>query len=68
MVDLHVREDSRAIVRDVDVSVGRDEDLVEASRAERRLDDVGDGAGGENVALCVSVCCSRSAATVNARG
>lgn len=53
MVDLHVREDSRAIVRDVDVSVGRDEDLVEASRAERRLDDVGDGAGGEDVALCV---------------
>lgn len=57
VVNLHVGEDRGTIVRDVDVSVGGDEDLVKTSRAKRRLDDVGDRAGGENVALCVSACC-----------
>lgn len=54
MVNLHVGEDRGTIVRDIDVSVGGDQNFVETSRAKRRLDDVGDRAGGENVALCVS--------------
>lgn len=52
VVNLHVGEDRGTIVRDVDVSVGGDQNLVQTSRAQRRLDDVGHGAGGENVALC----------------
>lgn len=60
VVDLHVAENSGTIIGDVDVSIGRDEDLVKTSRAERRLDDVGDSAGGKNVALCVSAYDARS--------
>jgi hypothetical protein len=32
----------RAVISHGDVSVGRDEDLVEAAGSERRLDNVGD--------------------------
>lgn len=49
--NLHLLQDSSSIVSHGDVSVGRDEDLVEASWAERRLDNVGDSAGGEDMGL-----------------
>ena len=49
--DLHFLQNGRAIVCYCDVAVRGDDDLVEAARPEGGLDDVRDGAGGENVGL-----------------
>lgn len=49
--DFHLLQDRRTIVRDCDVAVGGDEDLVEAAGTERALDDVGDRPRGEDVVL-----------------
>lgn len=51
VLDLHLAHDGGAVVGDGDVAVWRDHDLVEAARAERRLDDVAHGARGEDVRL-----------------
>jgi hypothetical protein len=47
--NLHLLEDSSAIVRHGDISVGGNENLVESARAKRRLDNICDGTGGENM-------------------
>lgn len=49
VTDVHLTQDGSAIISDGDIAIGGDEDLVEPTRAERGLDDVGDGAGGEDV-------------------
>jgi hypothetical protein len=44
-------QDGGAVVGHGDVSIGRNEDLVETTGSERGFDDVGDGASGEDVRL-----------------
>jgi hypothetical protein len=45
----HLLQDSSTIVCDCNIAIGGDENLVEATGAERALDEVRNGSGGENV-------------------
>ena len=47
--DLHLLQNRGTVVRDCDIAVGGDEDLVEAAGAEGALDDVGYCAGGQDM-------------------
>ena len=49
VLDLELREDGRAVVGDRHLAEVVDEHLVEANRAQRRLDDVGDGERGGHI-------------------
>jgi len=49
--DVHLLEDGCAVVGDRDVAIGGDQNLVEATGTERALDDVCDGASGEDMRL-----------------
>lgn len=51
VADLHLLENGGTIVGDCDISIGGNEDLVEATGAERALDEVRDGSCGEDVRL-----------------
>lgn len=42
MFDLHLAQDGGTIVRDGDVSVGGDEDLIQTTGAQRGADDLSD--------------------------
>lgn len=47
--NLHLLQDSGTVVRDCDIAIGRNQDLVEATGAEGALDNVRDRPGGEDV-------------------
>lgn len=49
--DFHLLQDGGTVVCDCDVSIGGDEDLVEATGSKGALDDVCDRSCGENVRL-----------------
>lgn len=49
VADFHLLQNRGTIVGDSDVSVGGDQDLVEATGAEGGLDEVGNGSRGQDM-------------------
>ena len=51
VANFHLLEDRGTVIRYRNIAIGRNEDLVETTGAQRALDDVRNGSGGENVRL-----------------
>lgn len=51
VADFHLLEDGGTVVRYRDITIGGDENFVQATRAQGGLYDVRNGSGGKNVRL-----------------
>ncbi len=52
VLNLHLVQNGGAVVGDGDFTIGRNQNLIEAFGAKRRLDNLCNGFAGQNVRLC----------------